>query len=107
VTGSAYFPLVVVFCQRYAKNTGVGTLVSLMLPYSVVFLVAWTTAGFDTERSIDVLVGRKFDDLVGSILILFFAERSKREHKPPPAERPRCSPCRRTRRDWPPSGRSR
>lgn len=79
MTGSAYFPLVVVFCQRYAKNTGVGTLVSLMLPYSVVFLVAWTTAGFDTERSIDVLVGRKFDDLVGSILILFFAERSKRD----------------------------
>jgi aminobenzoyl-glutamate transport protein len=37
-----YFPLVVVFCQRYVKSTGVGTLVSLMLPYSVVFLVAWT-----------------------------------------------------------------
>jgi aminobenzoyl-glutamate transport protein len=37
-----YFPLVVVFCRRYVKSTGVGTLVSLMLPYSVVFLVAWT-----------------------------------------------------------------
>jgi aminobenzoyl-glutamate transport protein len=37
-----YFPLVVVYCQRYVKETGIGTLTSLMLPYSVVFLVAWS-----------------------------------------------------------------
>lgn len=37
-----YFPLVVVFCTRYVKNTGIGTLVSLMLPYTVTFLVVWT-----------------------------------------------------------------
>ncbi|MEA5444931.1 AbgT family transporter [Gammaproteobacteria bacterium AB-CW1] len=37
-----YFPLVVVYCQRYVKGTGIGTLVSLMLPYSVVFMVVWT-----------------------------------------------------------------
>ena len=37
-----YFPLVVVFCQRYVKNTGIGTLVSHVLPYSVAFLVTWT-----------------------------------------------------------------
>jgi aminobenzoyl-glutamate transport protein len=37
-----YFPLVVVFAQRYVKNTGIGTIVSMMLPYSVVFLVTWT-----------------------------------------------------------------
>lgn len=37
-----YFPLVVVFCQRYVKSTGIGTVVSLMLPYSVVLLVTWT-----------------------------------------------------------------
>jgi para-aminobenzoyl-glutamate transporter family len=37
-----YFPLVVVFCQRYVKNTGIGTLVSMMLPYSVIFLVSWS-----------------------------------------------------------------
>ncbi len=37
-----YFPLVVVFCQRYVKGTGIGTLVALMLPYSVCFLVIWT-----------------------------------------------------------------
>ena len=37
-----YFPLVVVFCQRYVKGTGIGTVVSIMLPYSVVLLVTWT-----------------------------------------------------------------
>ncbi|MFO0976916.1 MAG: AbgT family transporter [Planctomycetaceae bacterium] len=37
-----YFPLVVVFCQRYVKNTGLGTVTSLMLPYSMTFLVVWT-----------------------------------------------------------------
>ena len=37
-----YFPLVVVFCKRYVKDTGIGTLVSLMLPYSITFLVLWS-----------------------------------------------------------------
>lgn len=37
-----YFPLVVVYCQRYVKSTGIGTLLSLMLPYSVTIIVAWT-----------------------------------------------------------------
>jgi aminobenzoyl-glutamate transport protein len=37
-----YFPLVVAFAQRYVKTTGIGTLTSLMLPYSVTFIIAWT-----------------------------------------------------------------
>jgi aminobenzoyl-glutamate transport protein len=37
-----YFPLVVVFCQRYVKNTGIGTLVSMMIPYTIIFTIAWT-----------------------------------------------------------------
>jgi aminobenzoyl-glutamate transport protein len=37
-----YFPLVVVYCQRYVKNTGIGTLTAMMLPYSMSFLVLWT-----------------------------------------------------------------
>ncbi len=37
-----YFPLVVVFCQRYVKKTGIGTLVSLMLPFALVFITVWT-----------------------------------------------------------------
>jgi len=37
-----YFPLIVVFAQKYYRASGIGTLVSLMLPYSVTFLVTWT-----------------------------------------------------------------
>jgi aminobenzoyl-glutamate transport protein len=37
-----YFPLVVVYCQRYVKSTGIGTLVSMMLPFSMAFLIGWT-----------------------------------------------------------------
>lgn len=37
-----YFPLVVVYCQRWVRNAGVGTLVAMMLPYSLVFLLLWT-----------------------------------------------------------------
>ena len=37
-----YFPLVVVYCQRYVKNTGIGTLAAIMLPYSIWFIVLWT-----------------------------------------------------------------
>lgn len=36
-----YFPLIVTFAQRYQKNSGIGTLVALMLPYAGVILVAW------------------------------------------------------------------
>ena len=38
-----YFPLIVVYCQRHAKTTGMGTLISMMLPYSISFLLSWTT----------------------------------------------------------------
>ena len=37
-----YFPLIVVFCQKYVKSTGIGTLIALMLPFSVSFLVLWS-----------------------------------------------------------------
>ena len=37
-----YFPLVVAFCQRWVKKTGIGTVTSLMLPYSVTLLITWT-----------------------------------------------------------------
>ncbi len=37
-----YFPLVVVFSQRYVKQTGIGTVAAMMLPFSVSFLIAWS-----------------------------------------------------------------
>lgn len=41
-----YFPLVVVFCQRYVKETGIGTVTAMMLPYSISFLVFWSALLF-------------------------------------------------------------
>lgn len=37
-----YFPLIVVFCQRYVKSAGIGTLLSLMLPFAITLLVVWS-----------------------------------------------------------------
>lgn len=36
-----YFPVIVAFAQRYQKNTGVGSLVALMLPIAATVLVVW------------------------------------------------------------------
>ena len=36
-----YFPVIVIFAQRYEKKSGVGSLVALMLPIAAVVLVAW------------------------------------------------------------------
>lgn len=37
-----YIIILLVFMQRYVPKAGIGTLVSLMLPYSIVFIVVWT-----------------------------------------------------------------
>ncbi len=37
-----FFPLVVVYMQRYVKSSGIGTLASMMMPYSIAMLVGWT-----------------------------------------------------------------
>ncbi|WP_250673963.1 AbgT family transporter [Paraclostridium ghonii] len=38
----SYFAMVIVFMQAYKKDTGIGTVISLMIPYSMTFLIAWT-----------------------------------------------------------------
>jgi aminobenzoyl-glutamate transport protein len=38
----AYFPLVVIFAQRYDKNSGIGTLISMMIPYAIALTIFWT-----------------------------------------------------------------
>lgn len=39
---NAYFALVVGFAQKYDRSAGVGTIVSLMLPYVVLMFLLWT-----------------------------------------------------------------
>ena len=37
-----YLPFIVTVAQRYRKDAGIGTVVSLMLPYVVVLTIGWT-----------------------------------------------------------------
>ena len=37
-----YFALMVVFAKRYQKDAGIGTVIALMIPYTLVLTVAWT-----------------------------------------------------------------
>nr|MBX2851115.1 AbgT family transporter [Phycisphaeraceae bacterium] len=39
---NAYLIIILVFVQKYDKQAGMGTMIALMLPYSVVFLITWT-----------------------------------------------------------------
>ena len=37
----SYFGLILAFAERYVKNLGIGTVISMMLPYSILFLAGW------------------------------------------------------------------
>jgi len=38
----SYFALIVAFMQKYDKKAGIGTIISVMLPYTFVFTIVWT-----------------------------------------------------------------
>ena len=38
----SYFALIVAFAQKYDDESGAGTIISTMLPYSMVFLIGWS-----------------------------------------------------------------
>lgn len=37
-----YFAIIIAFAQKYDKKMGIGTLISVMVPYSIFFLISWT-----------------------------------------------------------------
>jgi aminobenzoyl-glutamate transport protein len=37
----SYFALIVTYAQRYDEKNGIGTIISLMIPYTVVFMLVW------------------------------------------------------------------
>lgn len=39
---NAYLIIILVFVQKYDKHAGMGTMIALMLPYAVVFMITWT-----------------------------------------------------------------
>jgi aminobenzoyl-glutamate transport protein len=37
-----YLPFIILVCQRYRASAGMGTVISMMIPYTIVVLVSWT-----------------------------------------------------------------
>lgn len=37
-----YFAIIIAFAQKYDKKMGIGSLIAVMLPYSIIFLVVWS-----------------------------------------------------------------
>lgn len=42
----SFFALIIAYFQKYDKQAGIGTIISTMLPYSVIFLLVWTVLLF-------------------------------------------------------------
>lgn len=38
----AFYPLIITYCQKYVKESGIGTLSSMMLPYTICLLIVLT-----------------------------------------------------------------
>lgn len=38
----SYFALIVAFAQKYDEKYGIGTIISTMIPYSIIFTIVWT-----------------------------------------------------------------
>ena len=37
----SYFALIVIYAQRYNEKYGIGTIIFLMVSYTIFFLIAW------------------------------------------------------------------
>ena len=53
----SYFGLILAWATRYDKNLGVGTMIAMMLPYSIFFLIAWSGFFFLWAFGFDLPVG--------------------------------------------------
>ena len=36
-----YLPFIVLVAQRYRKDAGIGTIIALMIPYTIIVLITW------------------------------------------------------------------
>jgi aminobenzoyl-glutamate transport protein len=52
----SYFALIIAFLQRYEPKAGIGTVIAVMLPYSIVFLIGWTVL-FSLWMAFDLPIG--------------------------------------------------
>ena len=53
----SYFGLILAWATRYDKNLGVGTLIAMMLPYSIFFILTWSSFFLVWTFGLDLPVG--------------------------------------------------
>ena len=53
----SYFGLILAFATRYDRRLGIGTIIATMLPYTIVFLVAWISLFYAWVFLLDMPVG--------------------------------------------------
>ncbi|WP_297737587.1 AbgT family transporter [uncultured Maricaulis sp.] len=53
----SYFGLILAWATRYDRNLGVGTLIAMMLPYTIFFLIFWSSFFFLWTFGLDLPVG--------------------------------------------------
>lgn len=65
----SYFGMIFVFASRYDRKAGMGTIISLMFPYAIIFLVTWTIFFFVWVFMLELPIGPEtplFIDVVGA-----------------------------------------
>lgn len=53
----SYFGLILAFAAKYVKNIGIGTIISMMLPYSILFYICWLLLFYLWVFVLDLPVG--------------------------------------------------
>lgn len=53
----SYFGLILAWATRYKKDLGVGTMIAMMLPYTIFFILTWSTFFFIWTFGLDMPVG--------------------------------------------------
>ena len=53
----AHVGLILAVAVRYKKDTGIGTMIAMMLPYSIMFLLGWASLFFLWVFAFDMPVG--------------------------------------------------
>jgi len=53
----SYFGLILAWAVRYDKKVGIGTMIAMMLPYSIFFTIAWTIFFFVWVFALGMPVG--------------------------------------------------
>jgi aminobenzoyl-glutamate transport protein len=53
----SYFGLILAWATRYDRNVGIGTMIAMMLPYSIFFTIAWSALFFLWVFGLELPVG--------------------------------------------------